>query len=193
MDGAHRAALRARGLAGAALEGLTVYLDLVERWSARVNLTAARDPESRVRILIDPALEAAAHLTPGPLLDIGSGNGSPGLVLALLNRGRASTLLEPRTRRWAFLVEAARVAGAGNVRVLRVRHDGYEGEPAANVLVRAVRLPPATLLPLVMPGGRLLMWRDPGPLPKGLERPLGPASPHGLRVLYRARAAGCST
>lgn len=190
---AHQAALRARGLTGEALEGLTTYLDLVERWSLRVNLTAARDPASRVRILIDPALEAAAHLVPGPLLDVGSGNGSPGLVLALLDRARQATLLEPRARRWAFLGEAARATGASNVRVLRARHDGYDGAPAVNVVMRALRLPPAALLPLLRSGGRLLLWRDPGRLPEGLERLHGPSGPHGLWVLRRSGAAGCST
>jgi 16S rRNA (guanine527-N7)-methyltransferase len=193
VGGAHRAALRARGLEGAALERVARYLDLVERWSARVNLTAARDAEARARILVDPALGAAAHLVPGPLLDVGSGNGSPGLVLALLDPAREATLLEPRTRRWAFLVEAARACGAGNVRVLRARHDGYAGAPAANLVVRALRLPTEALLPLVAPGGRLLLWRDPGRLPEGLERVHGPAAPHGLYVARRAAGVGCST
>ena len=89
---------------------------------------------------------------PGRLVDVGSGNGSPGLVLALLRDDLDVTLLEPRARRWAFLREAARAAGR-DVRVLRVRHDRYPGPPARTVTMRAVGLALADLAPLVMPGG----------------------------------------
>ena len=60
-----------------------------------------------------PTSSPAAHLPePGSLIDVGSGNGSPGLVLALVRDDLEVTLLEPRARRWAFLREAARASGA---------------------------------------------------------------------------------
>ena len=64
----------------------------------------------RVALLVAPVLPLADLLEPGELLDVGSGNGSPGLVLALLRPRLDVTLLEPRQRRWAFLREAARAA-----------------------------------------------------------------------------------
>ena len=69
------------------------------------------------------------------------------------------TLLEPRARRWAFLREAARAAAAAPARsdVVRARHDGYDGPPAATVSLRALALPLAELAPLVGPGGRILV------------------------------------
>jgi 16S rRNA (guanine527-N7)-methyltransferase len=78
-------------------------------------------------------------------------------VLALVRDDLDVTLLEPRARRWAFLREAARAAGR-SVRVLRVRHDGYPGPPARTVTLRAVALPLAVLVPLVSPGGRVLVF-----------------------------------
>ena len=110
-----------------------------------------------MRLLVAPVLPLAP-LAVGPrLLDVGSGNGSPGLVLAILRPDLHVTLLEPRTKRWAFLREAARAAGLPTVEVLRARHDGYEGRPATTVTVRALRLPLEELVPLVEPGGRLLL------------------------------------
>ena len=94
---------------------------------------------------------------PGTLLDVGSGNGSPGLVMALLRDDLDVTLLEPRTRRWAFLLEAGRRSGEGRVRVLRGRHDSYTGAPVRTVTIRALALPLAELAPLVAPGGRLVI------------------------------------
>jgi 16S rRNA (guanine527-N7)-methyltransferase len=94
---------------------------------------------------------------PGTLLDVGSGNGSPGLVMALLRDDLEVTLLEPRARRWAFLREAVRRCGEGRVRVVRGRHDTYDGPAARTVTLRALALPRGQLAPLVAPGGQLLV------------------------------------
>jgi 16S rRNA (guanine527-N7)-methyltransferase len=110
-----------------------------------------------VRLLVAAVMPAAGLPAAGTLVDVGSGNGSPGLVLALLRDDLEVTLLEPRARRWAFLREAARAAGRP-VRVLRFRHDSYPGPPARTVTLRAVALPLAELAPLVAPGGRLLVF-----------------------------------
>ncbi len=156
---AHRVGLAHLGLEEARAEALATYLDLVERWSPRVNLTGARTPEERVAVLVAPVLPALPALAGGrELIDLGSGNGSPGLVLALLAPGLRVRLLEPRTRRWAFLREAARVTGAARVEVLRERHDQHRGPAVDRLSLRALRLPLAELESLLLPGGRLLSW-----------------------------------
>lgn len=159
------------------------YLDLLAAWSARVNLTAARTPGERVRLLVGPVVAVAPRLLPGRLLDVGSGNGSPGLVLALLRPGLEVTLLEPRLKRWAFLREAARACGRSDVAVERVRHDQYGGPPAANVTVRALALPPAELARLTEPGGRLFVFGPPPAAAPGWTEDPPPAP--GVTVLRR--------
>jgi 16S rRNA (guanine527-N7)-methyltransferase len=159
----HRELLRARGLSEAQAGPVSRYLDVLAAWSSRVNLTGAESAAERVERLVAPVLALLPALLPGRLLDVGSGNGSPGLVVALLEPGRPVTLLEPRARRWAFLREAARAAGRPDAEVLRLRHDGYSGLPAPNVSVRALRLPVGELAPLVTPGGRLLFFHAPAP------------------------------
>jgi 16S rRNA (guanine527-N7)-methyltransferase len=162
----HRAALEALGLSGPALGRLSAYLDTLAAWSPRVNLTGARTPEERVRVLVADVLAAAALPLPGRLVDVGSGNGSPGLVLALLRDDLEVTLLEPRARRWAFLREAARGTGRPGIRVERQRHDSYAGPPFATATLRALALPLAELAPLLAPGGRVVVFGGrpaPGP------------------------------
>jgi 16S rRNA (guanine527-N7)-methyltransferase len=151
--GAHDRLLAAQGLHAAARDGLARYLDLLAAWAPRVNLTGARTPEERFRVLVAPVLPAAAVPAPGTLIDVGSGNGSPGLVLALLRPDVHVTLLEPRQKRWAFLREAIRVTGAANAAAQRARHDSYPGPPADTVTLRAVALTLDDLAPLVRPGG----------------------------------------
>ncbi len=110
-------------------------------------------------MLVAPILPALPALVGAfDLIDLGSGNGSPGLVLAVLSPGLRVRLLEPRGRRWAFLREAARVVGAVGVEVLRERHDQHRGPAATRLSLRALRLPLAELAPLLQPGGRLLSW-----------------------------------
>ena len=180
--GSHAAALAALGLPAPHAHTLERYLDLVAAWSERVNLTGARSGAERVAVLVAPVLAVAPGLEAGSLLDVGSGNGSPGLVLALLRPDLPVTLLEPRRRRWAFLREAARAAGRPDIDVLRVRHDGYRGPAAQTVTVRALRLPLAELAPLVAPGGRLLAWGHAPAAERGWEPEAAPAPDvHALR------------
>src|SRR5262249_17996766 len=182
----HRAELHPLGLAEEPTAALERYLDVVAPWSGRQNFTAAKTAAERVRLLVAPVLPLAP-LAIGPrLLDVGSGNGSPGLVLAILRPDLHVTLLEPRTKRWAFLREAVRAAGLPSVEVLRTRHDGYEGPPATTVTVRAVRLPMEELAPLVEPGGRLLLLgsRQP-PVGSWVREGSAPAAP-GVQVFRRS-------
>jgi 16S rRNA G527 N7-methylase RsmG len=136
---------------------IAAYLRSLDAWSARVNLTGARTSADRTRLLVASIVPLAPHLLPGPVIDVGSGNGSPGLVLAALRPELPMTLLEPRQRRWAFLRDATRAMDRGDIAVLRQRHDEYQGGAAANVVVRAVALPLAELAPLTLPGGQVLL------------------------------------
>ncbi len=151
-----------------------------------MNLTGARGPGERVSLLVAPVLPLLPLLRPGGLLDVGSGNGSPGLVLAFLRPELKVTLLEPRVRRWAFLREAARAGGRPDVEVLRLRHDAYPGPPAQTLTLRALSVPLRELTGLVTEGGRLLVLGRPPRLepPFQAEREGGPS----LHVFRR-----CST
>ena len=178
----HASALAALGLEGERRARLAEYLDRLAAWNPRINLTGARTPEERVRVLVEPVL-AAVPLIEESLIDVGSGNGSPGLVLALLRPEIAVTLLEPRAKRWAFLREVLRAAGRPEARVEQARHDQYAGPAAQTVTVRAVALSPAALAGLVVPGGRVLVFGpEPSPDPAfAAEAAPGP----GLHVRRR--------
>jgi 16S rRNA (guanine(527)-N(7))-methyltransferase RsmG len=103
-------------------------------------------------------------------LDLGSGAGFPGLVLAASRLGLEMTLVEAQERKWAFLLAAARRASLP-CRCLnaRVSVPLPAGIPDAFDLVtaRALKLEPSLLEALagrLRPGGRMLLWageRDP--------------------------------
>jgi 16S rRNA (guanine527-N7)-methyltransferase len=159
-DSEHRRLLEGHGVGGEGLERLVLYLDLLAEWNQKVNLTGARTARERVERLVVPVLGSVDHVRAGLLVDVGSGNGSPGLVIAALRTDVAVTLLEPRLKRWAFLREATRLWPAPRPTALRSRHDEYEG-CAGTVTMRALALTPDELRHLVCPGGVLMIFGRP--------------------------------
>lgn len=154
----HLAALESLRLPTDARDRVASYLATLAAWNQRVNLTGARTAVERVSILVAPVVPVAALVAPGRLLDVGAGNGSPGLVLGLLRADLQVTLLEPRTKRWAFLREASRVAGRPDVEVVRARHEEYAGPRAETLTVRALRLRLGDIDRLVAPEGRVIVF-----------------------------------
>jgi 16S rRNA (guanine527-N7)-methyltransferase len=136
---------------------LDTFLKLLCRWNGRINLVADSEPEAiRTRHIADslqllPLIPAG----PGPMADLGSGGGFPGLILALAT-GREAHLVESDRRKAAFLTEAAARLGLAKVRVHPVRIRGADLPPIAVLTARALA-PLAGLLPhavrFLAPGG----------------------------------------
>lgn len=173
---AQREALHALGIPEDAAARLTLYLDKLAEWSARVNLSGARSAAERVAVLVEPVVAVARDVSGGTALDVGSGNGSPGLVLALLRPDVEVTLLEPRVKRWAFLREAARLTAAARVHVVRQRLETYEGDAVDTVTVRALRVALRDLRRLVKAGGDVIVFGNAPPHDAGFEAIARPAA-----------------
>jgi 16S rRNA (guanine527-N7)-methyltransferase len=103
-----------------------------------------------------------ARLMPasGTVVDVGSGAGLPGIVLAILLPESRVTLLEPMARRVDFLHECVHELGLGNVQVLRGRAEEHDGELRADVVTARAVAPldklAALACGLARPGGRVL-------------------------------------
>jgi 16S rRNA (guanine527-N7)-methyltransferase len=94
------------------------YFHLLLRWNEKINLTAIRNEAECVTRHFGESLYVSRHLQlHGTLLDIGSGAGFPGLALKIVFPELSITLLEPVTKKRAFLKEAARVCGFDHVAV----------------------------------------------------------------------------
>ncbi len=133
------------------------YLETLERWSGRLNLSAVDTAVARVDRLVWDAVRVAPELVPGRLADIGSGNGAPGLVLGILRPDVSVTLLKPRLRRVVFLKEVSSQLRLPNLVVARSRHDGWIGEPFETLTLKALELPLEQLVPVLRPCGAV--WR----------------------------------
>lgn len=141
---------------------------LLERWLADVlstrGLTALRDPVQARRVLLDDALRGVelAARERGPIVDVGSGGGSPGIPLAVSLPDREVTLLESERRKCDFLERWAAVLP--NLHVVWGRAEEQPLERFGVAVARALAHPPTAaewLLPLVRTGGAALLWVGP--------------------------------
>jgi 16S rRNA (guanine527-N7)-methyltransferase len=168
------------------------YLILLQRWNARINLTAIRDEEGILRRHFVECIAAARALPlqAGTLLDFGAGAGFPGIPIALCCPEIHVTLAESQGKKTAFLREAVRTMGVSS----QVYGDRAEklGKTFDCVTLRAVdKMEEAVQAAtgLVRPGGWLVLlatsgtvptleaaagtefaWVPPIPLPGGEER-----------------------
>jgi 16S rRNA (guanine527-N7)-methyltransferase len=138
---------------------LSSWLDAV---LATPGLTALRDPAAARAMLLDDALRAV-HLVErfdGPVIDVGSGGGSPGIPLAAALPDREVTLLEAERRKCDFLRRWA----PPNARVVWGRAEEQDTDVYGVAVAKALAQPPVAAewcLPVVRPGGAAILWLGP--------------------------------
>lgn len=146
-------------LPGALRDKLAVYAELLAQWNRTIRLVSAHDvPAIWTRHILD-SLQLLPFLPAGltGAIDLGSGGGLPGLVLALAS-GVPFDLVEADARKAAFLREAAHATGAP-VTVHAQRIEAVTLPPRGFVTARALAPLPKLLslaAPLVAPGGLCL-------------------------------------
>ena len=126
---------------------LCAYCDLAVAWNQRVDLTAARDADELVDLLLADALAITAARSGAAgerWFDVGSGVGAPGIPLALLSPIKM-TLIEPRTKRVAFLRTAVGSLGRPDIAVSRTRSDEFPSSSCEVAVSRATLPPPEWL------------------------------------------------
>lgn len=139
----------------------------LDRWLAALlaapGLTAITDPVEAHRVHLDDSLTAVELLDRGPVADVGSGGGSPGLPLAAARPDLDFHLLESNKKKCRFL--EAWAAEFANVEVVCARaeeHARGAGRDAYHVAVARALAPPSVALewclPLVAPGGRAILY-----------------------------------
>lgn len=127
---------------------LREYCDLVVSWGQRIDLTAARSADELVDLLLADAFAITAARTASRdehWFDVGSGVGAPGIPLALLSPIKM-TLIEPRTKRVAFLRTAAGSLSRPDIQVRRTRSDEFSAGSCDVAVSRATLPPPEWLI-----------------------------------------------
>ncbi len=148
------------------------YYDLLRTHNAALDLTRLMGIDATVlKHVVDSAIILRWFQPVGPVLDIGSGPGFPGLPLAIMRPDLKFILAESRGKRVTFLEEAINKLALDNVAVFpkSVREDSPLGEdfglPVGDIVTRALETMPPTLtriLPFILPGRRAAFLKGPG-------------------------------
>ncbi|MDQ3822668.1 MAG: 16S rRNA (guanine(527)-N(7))-methyltransferase RsmG [Actinomycetota bacterium] len=136
-------------------------------------LTAIRDRAEARRVHVEDSLAGVELVRRfgGPVVDVGSGGGAPGIPLAAALPECEVTLLEASERKCAFLERAA--PPFPNVRVVRGRAEEQEVDRYGIAVAKALAPPPVAAewcLPLVRPGGGVVLWVGPSAERDPVER-----------------------
>jgi 16S rRNA (guanine527-N7)-methyltransferase len=129
------------GLSEAQRLQLLGYLALLQRWNTTFNLTAVRNPaDMLVQHLADclaliPALEL--RCTEGRLLDVGSGGGLPGIVIAVMVPAVEVTCVDTVGKKAAFVRQAGGALGLANLHVAHAQVQDLRTPPFDVIVSRA--------------------------------------------------------
>ncbi|MEW6113763.1 MAG: 16S rRNA (guanine(527)-N(7))-methyltransferase RsmG [Thermodesulfobacteriota bacterium] len=157
-----------------AVELMLRHLELVREWRARIDLTSVKSPSDLATLHFLDSLTIFKVLPIDvslELLDVGSGGGFPGLVLAAVDATKQVTLMDRDPAKIVFLKLVTRELGLSNVRFLNVSLDTLvtrpKPPPFEAVVSRAFSSDPAILqrLSLVLsPEGHLVRMAGPSSL-----------------------------
>ncbi len=149
-----------------------LYYDLLRTHNAALDLTRIMGIEATVlKHFVDSAIILRWFEPQGPVLDIGSGPGFPGIPLAIMRPDLKFILAESRGKRVAFLEETINKLALDNTVIFpkSVREDSPLGEdfgvPVGDVVTRALETMSPTLeriLPFILPGRRAAFLKGPG-------------------------------
>ena len=114
-------------LSASQFDSLVTHYEMLSRWNRRINLTRIVEPAEAARLhygesLFGGRFVADAHTA----LDIGSGAGFPGIVLATLRPDVQITALEVNQKKTLFLNEAADAMRLKNFKVVRARLEEFD-------------------------------------------------------------------
>ncbi len=153
-------------------EKLKIYMDLLAEWNAVMDLTAVTDEDETLdKHFVDSLSVLHTGLLSGgkTLIDVGTGAGFPGLVLALACPDMQVTLLDAQQKRLTFLQAVCDRLNVPNVQIVHARAEDGARMPALRerydfAVARAVaplNVLCEYLLPYVHVGGKAICWKGP--------------------------------
>lgn len=120
-------------LTDAQYEQLLGYLALIQKWNKVYNLTAVRDPQEMLTYHLLDSLTAVAPLVrhtqgrPANVLDVGSGGGLPGIVLAICRSELDVSCVDTVGKKAAFIQQVAASLKLSNLRGIHARVESLSG------------------------------------------------------------------
>ena len=176
-------------IAEAHRHALARYVALLAKWNRAYNLTAVRDPFAMIDRHVLDSLTALDFLVGTRLLDVGTGAGLPGLVLAIVRPDVQCTLLDPVRKKTRFCAHAAMTLGLGNVDVVSERLSDHRSPGRYATVISRATFSIADLVSgsrhLLDTPGRIIAMKGPHP-----ETELDALDRQGFEIRVEPAATG---
>lgn len=139
------------------------YLALLQKWNKVYNLTAVRDPQEMLVLHVLDSLSVLPYVESGHLLDVGSGGGLPGLIVAITRPDVEVTTIDTVQKKAIFMRQVKAELGLQNAQVIHGRVEAYQPpSPFGQIISRAfsdIALFKQLTTHLMAPGGRWLAMK----------------------------------
>lgn len=114
------------------------YLTLLQKWNKVYNLTVVRDPQEMLVLHLLDSLSVLPYIEAGNLLDVGSGGGLPGLVIAITRPDVQVTTIDTVQKKAIFMRQVKAELGLSNAQVVHGRVEAFmPASPFKQVISRA--------------------------------------------------------
>ena len=107
------------------IDQLMTYLDLVEKWNRVYNLTAIRERDEMIKLHFLDSLSILNHVQVKNILDVGSGAGFPGIVLAITKPELKVTVMDSVNKKTTFMQQVKSELSLTNLEVVNGRVEDY--------------------------------------------------------------------
>ena len=108
------------------IDQLMTYLNLVEKWNRVYNLTAIRERDEMIKLHFLDSLSILKHMLVKNILDVGSGAGFPGIVLAITKPELKVTVMDSVNKKTTFMQQVKSELSLTNLDVVNSRVEDYQ-------------------------------------------------------------------
>ena len=108
------------------IDQLMTYLNLVEKWNRVYNLTAIRERDEMIKLHFLDSLSILNHVQVKNILDVGSGAGFPGIVLAITKPELKVTVMDSVNKKTTFMQQVKSELALTNLDVVNSRVEDYQ-------------------------------------------------------------------
>lgn len=116
-------------------EKLLAYMALLQKWNKVYNLTAVREPSEMVTLHLLDSLSVLPFIKAGNLLDVGSGGGLPGIVVAIVRPDLQVTTIDTVQKKAIFMRQVKGELGLENLDVVHARVESYQSKQKFEVII----------------------------------------------------------
>ncbi len=118
-----------------AQERLLQYLALLHKWNKIYNLTAVREPMEMVTLHLLDSLSVLSYVKGERMLDVGSGGGLPGIVLAICLPTLEVTTVDTVQKKTIFMRQVKGELGLDNLNIVHARVEKYQPEQVFDLVI----------------------------------------------------------